>query len=205
MIKDTEKFKKIVMKKSQEILKNYNISKNTNEKGHKWGERFEEDLAKSLSLEYNVKPKQKSRSFIDMWVNDVPINVKFGDYILGRPNICAINRFINYINDGNREYFILKVKISIDTNIKIDLKYFNLIHYVDYLSYNDGTGQLMLKEEEFYKDWDKIKNRKPLHIKKIIKILSLLYNKGYENNKKLRKKKKEKYNKLFEEMKNEYS
>jgi len=78
------------------------------------------------------------------------INVKFGSAKQGQPNICSINRMMNALKDGFIDgYYILKVKY--DKNEKNTKVYFvDVLDYTDCITYDGGTGQLMLQEKKFY-------------------------------------------------------
>ena len=53
-----------------------------------------------------------------------------------------------------------------------------MFDYIDYLTWNSGTGQIMIKESDFYKDVDTYEPKDTLDIKKL-KIKSL-YDDGME-------------------------
>jgi hypothetical protein len=67
---------------------------------------------------------------------------------LGQPNICSIDRAIEYLDKKNLPYIIFKLR-KVGDEYKFHI--FDLYNYLDVVSYNDGPGQLMLSETKFYK------------------------------------------------------
>jgi hypothetical protein len=78
-------------------------------------------------------------------------NVKFCSENPGQPNVCSINRMMDALRDGIIDgYYLLKVKYNRkEKNTKV---YFvDVLDYIDCITYDGGTGQIMLKQNEFYK------------------------------------------------------
>jgi hypothetical protein len=67
---------------------------------------------------------------------------------LGQPNLCSLERTIDYLDTENLPYLIFKLRKVKD---KFEFNVFDLFNYVDIVSYNDGPGQLMMSESKFYK------------------------------------------------------
>lgn len=97
-----------------------------------------------------------SRSMGDIWVADDgrmhPLNVKTG--LVGseaRPNIVSLKKVAKALARGHIDsYWLLLVKVDLtgDTPaMQVDLV--NLFDYLDYVAFDSGTGQLMLKSAEF--------------------------------------------------------
>jgi hypothetical protein len=68
---------------------------------------------------------------------------------LGRPNVCSIERAHDYLVEKNLPYFIFKLR-KLENNF--DFKIFDLYNYLNYMTYNDGPGQIMMKESNFYEE-----------------------------------------------------
>ena len=77
-------------------------------------------------------------------------NVKFGSENPGQPNVCSINRMMDALRDGTIDgYYLLKVKFN--RKEKTTKVYFvDVLHYIDCITCDGGTGQIMLKEKKFY-------------------------------------------------------
>jgi hypothetical protein len=67
---------------------------------------------------------------------------------MGQPNMCSIERAIDYLHEKNLPYLVFKLR-KVKTNFIF--KVFDLFNYVDVISYNDGPGQLMISESKFFK------------------------------------------------------
>jgi len=139
------------------------------EPGHSYGEKIEEILAEKLVKKYSdkfslpekLKGKGKqTRKMEDLiWkpTNDL-INVKLGyEKGSGQPNMVAFNRlYKNYCSDVIDSYWIFVIDVSGNdkNNLTTKTYLFNLYDYLDYVNYNYGTGQVMLKESQFFADYD---------------------------------------------------
>ena len=68
----------------------------------------------------------------------------------GQPNICSIRRVLDamFSNDIDA-YYLLKVKYNRSNNTT-NVYFIDIFDYLDCLTYNGGTGQLMLMEKKFY-------------------------------------------------------
>ena len=121
-----------------------------------------EDLVREILIEkLGAKKSSKDRSLADVYLDDNLINVKFGSPKMqksgkpkyGQPNMCAMKRIMKnfYKNSTIDSYYIIKVNLNAG---KYSIHVFDMLDYIDYLTWNSGTGQIMLKENEFYKDVD---------------------------------------------------
>lgn len=77
-------------------------------------------------------------------------NGKFGvSTKLGLPNMCSIERAVDYLEEYNLPYLIFKLrKVNNNFNFTV-IDYYNC---AEVLTYNDGPGQTMLSESKFYKN-----------------------------------------------------
>jgi len=93
--------------------------------------------------------------------------------------MCAMNRIMDefYSQSIIGCYYIIKVNINMLMNT-YSLIVFDMLDYIDYLTYNSGPGQIMIKEADFYKDVTTYEPKDTLEIKKS-KIKSL-YDSGME-------------------------
>ena len=197
---EKKRIKKVVTDGIQEILNKYNIDWSSQEIGHKYGERVEDDVISLLKNSgFVVVEKSGPRSMEDLAISKKFINVKFG-VKYGQPNIVSLQKLIKHIAKGEDQYWILKIKVINENPI---VRFFDILDYPDYLTYDCGTGQTMLSEKKLEEDWEEIKDRSPLSIEDKMENLYSLFTVKYENLIKLRKKRYEEIKTIYEEfMKN---
>lgn len=95
------------------------------------------------------------------------INVKFGSEKPGQPNVCSMNRILDGLKEGLiNSYYILKVKYDKEKNTT-KVYFVDILDYIDCITYDAGTGQIMLKEKKFYEIYSEnnIKNNDTLEQK----------------------------------------
>jgi hypothetical protein len=164
------------------------ISYTGKETGHSNASPMEDVVRDILIDKLGAKESDKDRSLADIYLNGNYINVKFGSPKIakktnkpkyGQPNMCSMNRIMSefYSQSTIDSYYIIKVNINNHTNT-YSLNIFDMFDYIDYLTWNSGTGQIMIKESEFYKDVDTYEPQDTMGIKKS-KIKSL-YDDGME-------------------------
>ena len=71
--------------------------------------------------------------------------------------MVSFNRLVkSYHSNKIDSYYILIVDVVGKTkdNLITNEYIFNLLDYLDYVNYNYGTGQIMLKEKQFFADYD---------------------------------------------------
>jgi hypothetical protein len=93
---------------------------------------------------------------------------------LGQPNMCSIERAIEYLHEKNLPYLVFKLRKVKGSFI---FKIFDLFNYVDVVRYNDGPGQLMIAEAKFYKK----KEFKYLKTSESLLYLFDIHEKAYES------------------------
>jgi len=130
------------------------------EKGHSNASPIEDIITKILVDNLGAEKAVGSRELGDVYMSsDFElvqvsgknfINIKFGDDVFGQPNMCSMNRIMKSFVETNLidSYYIIKVKLEKD---KFSVNVFDMFDYIDYLTWNSGTGQIMLKEADFYK------------------------------------------------------
>jgi len=167
---------------------NESFSFSGKEKGHSNASPMEDVVRNILIDKLGAKESDKDRSLADIYLDGNYINVKFGSPKIskktnkpkyGQPNMCAMNRIMDefYSQSIIDSYYIIKVNINNHTNT-YSLNIFDMFDYIDYLTWNSGPGQIMIKEADFYKDVNTYEPKDTLDIKKS-KIKSL-YDSGME-------------------------
>lgn len=184
------------------------------EPGHTYGEAVEELLVKRLVKEDSqflapIKKKgsgKQTRKMEDLlYVKSLIkylINIKLGyEKGDGQPNMVSFNRLVkSYHSNEIDSYYILIVNVFGKTKDNLVTKeyIFNLFDYLDYVNYNYGTGQIMLKEKQFFADYDSNKyfnnSKKDIMIK-----LSEIDKEAYDSHMKLKETQHNKKQEIFNE------
>ena len=132
------------------------------EKGHSNASPMEDVIREILIDKLGGDETDRDRSLADVMLDGNLINVKFGSpkknkdgFKYGQPNMCAMNRIIDLFYEKGKidSYYIIKVNLNSNEN-RYSLHVFDMLDYIDFLTWNSGTGQIMLKESEFYKSID---------------------------------------------------
>lgn len=132
------------------------------EPGHIMGTIIEErcgDLLKEegfvITYEMDSKGNPLKRAHSDFLLQSKDLvnnktNVKFGSEKSGQPNVCAINRMMDALRDDIIDgYYLLKVKYDRKEN-NTKVYFVDILDYLDCITADGGTGQIMLKEKKFY-------------------------------------------------------
>lgn len=156
------------------------------EKGHSFASPVEDEIRKILVDKLGAKKESRSRAHADLSLEGYRLNIKFGAPQLtkngqpkyGQPNMCSMKRVVkDFSNEAIIDsYYIIKVNMNVEGGSGYSLSIFDMFDYIDYLTWNAGTGQIMLKEREFYKDYNSFVPNYSISQKK--EKMKLLYNKG---------------------------
>lgn len=132
------------------------------ESGHIMGTIIEEmcgdiltENGYTITKEVDKSGKTKTRAHSDFNIISSDgsvnrVNVKFSSEKKGQPNICSINRLMDALKTGEIDgYYMLKVKYD-RTSKETKVYFVDILDYIDCLTYNGGTGQVMLQEKDFY-------------------------------------------------------
>jgi len=201
----------VVEKNIQEVLIECDFDPTSKEVGHTYGEKVEEKLVKKLVQKYPEKfshPEKKNgkgkqtRKMEDMiWIpTSALINIKLGyEKKDGQPNMVSFNRLLKKYHKGEIDsyyIFIINVIGKTKTTLKTSLYLFNLLERLGYVNYNYGTGQIMLKEKQFFDDYDS--NKYFDYTKKDIMLkLEEIDRNAYESHRNLKQKQYEKRREIF--------
>lgn len=110
--------------------------------------------------ESDRKGEPLKRSMGDIWVPSRgifnPVNVKSGlQGRKGQPNVVAMRKLLNYLfQHWIDSYYLLMVKFSIAEEISHQAYLFDLLDWLEFIAYDAGPGQIMLREQEFYDAFD---------------------------------------------------
>ena len=96
----------------------------------------------------------------DIWVHcrDIfnPINVKSGlQGMNGQPNVVSMRKLLAYLFQHLIDcYYLLIIKCDVSQGITHKAYFFNLLDWLEFISYDAGPGQIMLREQNFYEAFD---------------------------------------------------
>jgi hypothetical protein len=173
-----------------EYITKVSVSKNK-EDGHSYAQSYVdfiigEVLPKCESLKkygFVVEDSEKEREHGDFYLvsqeTGVKIMVSSNGKLglankLGQPNMCSIERAVDYLHEKNLPYLVFKLR-KVKGNFLFNV--FDLFNYVDVVRYNDGPGQLMIAESKLYKK----KEFKYLKTSEALLYLFDIHEKAYEN------------------------
>jgi hypothetical protein len=152
-----------------EALQTIHFDASVKEPGHSFGEKFEETFSEKLSSLYpeifslpvKVKGKGKqTRLMEDFYIHDKPTNIKFGFQKCGQPNICSFTRLLEKYHNGDIDSYWIAMVNVLNINLDFDFYFFNVYDYLDCMHYNYGTGQVMLKEKQFFDSYNQKRDRR---------------------------------------------
>lgn len=138
------------------------------EPGHRMADYVDDKTTALLKVkldtryEANVNGSVKKRSMGDTWVRSKgiynPINVKSGlQDMRGQPNVVSMQKLLDYLfHCWIDSYYLLIVKFDISKRSDITHRtyFFDLLDWTDFITYDAGPGQIMLKEQDFYDAYD---------------------------------------------------
>lgn len=131
------------------------------EPGHRMADYVDDRTTALLKVnldtryEGNKKGTIKMRSMGDIWIycNGIynPINVKSGlQNMNGQPNLVSMRKLLDYIlRQWIDSYYLLIIKFDMSNHTH--LSYFvDLLDWTEFVTYDAGPGQIMLRERDFY-------------------------------------------------------
>lgn len=132
------------------------------EVGHRIADYVDDQTCVQLALTFTCQKEHSAsgsvlaRSMGDTWLRagsiSHPVNVKTGLVgSEGRPNIVSLKKVAGALATGRIDsYWLLLVKVDVRTTpASAHVDFVNLFRYLDFVAYDSGTGQLMLKAKEF--------------------------------------------------------
>lgn len=137
------------------------------EPGHRMADYVDDKTTAVLKVNFDTryegdsKGAIKKRSMGDIWTRSRgiynPINIKSGLMGMnGQPNLVSMQKLLDYLfNRWIDAYYLLIVKFE-DTRTRITPHVYmiDLLDWLDFVTYDAGPGQIMLREQEFYSAFD---------------------------------------------------
>ncbi|MBM3188322.1 MAG: hypothetical protein FJZ90_06320 [Chloroflexi bacterium] len=140
----------------------------------------------------------------DVWLHDNgiyhPVNVKTGIVgSEGQPNIASLKKVLSAIMARQIDsYYLLIVKMHISASRILPSVYLvDMLDWLDYVTFDSGPGQMMLKAVRFFREFDPSR-AEPLSIKDKVRRLMDLYEDGERRLRENRERDLERYRNEFE-------
>ena len=160
------------------------------ETGHKLANTVDEKTCALLTLNHiityqkNKKGEKRSRSMGDLWLKENgiyhPINVKTGVMgSEGQPNLVSLKKVISAIMNRHIDsYYLLMVKLAPnDRPATPSVHIVDMLEWLDYVTFDSGPGQLMLRARKFYENVDSVPPS-GADIREKLKLLMKIYEDG---------------------------
>ena len=136
------------------------------EPGHRMADYVDDRTCALLKInldtryEGNGKGAIRKRSMGDIWIRSQgiynPINVKSGlQAMKGQPNVVSMQKLLDYVLKRRIDsYYLLIIKFDLSTNITHKSYLIDLLDWTEFITYDAGPGQIMLREQELYDKLD---------------------------------------------------
>ncbi len=131
--------------------------------------------------EGNANGTVKKRSMGDVWVrsNEIfnPINVKAGlQGMNGQPNVVSMQKLLDYICKRRIDsYYLLIIKFNISKDPSHKSYLVDLLDWTDFITYDAGPGQIMLREQAFYDAFESAYSPAPRNVPEKAESLFTLF------------------------------
>jgi hypothetical protein len=132
------------------------------ERGHRMADFVDERTTELLDAHFvtRFQPGKggvaRARSMGDVWLKSGglfnPINVKTGvSGANGQPNLVSLKKLLRaLLNDQIDSYYLLFVKFELVDAVRPKVFLVDLLDHLEFATYDDGPGQMMLRETEFF-------------------------------------------------------
>lgn len=132
------------------------------ERGHRMADFVDERTTALLEVHFvtRFQPGKggvaRARSMGDVWLKSAgmfnPINVKTGvSGANGQPNLVSLKKLLRaLVNDQIDSYYLLFVKFELGEAVRPKVFLVDLLDHLEFATYDDGPGQMMLLEEKFF-------------------------------------------------------
>lgn len=132
------------------------------ERGHRMADFVDERTTELLDAHFVTKFQSgksgvaRARSMGDVWLKSGglfnPVNVKTGvSGANGQPNLVSLKKPLRaLLSDQIDSYYLLFVKFELVDIVKPKVVLVDLLDHLEFATYDDGPGQIMLRETEFF-------------------------------------------------------
>lgn len=130
--------------------------------GHRIADLVDDKTTGLLAINYTTRYQRDRRgnklprSMGDIWLEsgDIyhPINVKTGvSATNGQPNMVSLKKLLDALLDQQIDsYYLLMVKLDLQPPITCLVHFIDMLDYLDYVTFDSGPGQIMLKSRLFF-------------------------------------------------------
>lgn len=135
--------------------------------GHKLADLVDEKTTALLTVNHFITHQRgprgdnRVRSMGDLWLYDHgiyhPVNVKTGIVgSEGQPNLVSLKKVLSAVMARQIDsYYLLMVKMKLTVEPILPAVYFvDMLDWLDYVTFDSGPGQLMLKANRFFSEYD---------------------------------------------------
>ena len=132
------------------------------EPGHRMADYVDDKTTSVLKVNFDTRYEGDhkggilKRSMGDIWVHSQdmfnPINVKAGlQGMKGQPNVVSMQKLLDYLfKRWIDAYYLLIIKFETTEEITHQSYLIDLLDWADFITYDAGPGQIMLREQDFY-------------------------------------------------------
>ena len=136
------------------------------EPGHRMADYVDDKTVSLLKIEFDTRYEADARGRIrrrsmgDVWIHSNgiynPVNVKAGEQgKKGQPNLVSMQKVLDYIlKRWIDSYYLLIVKFHLGKPIEHKAYLIDLLDWLDFVAYDAGPGQIMLRENDFYEAYE---------------------------------------------------
>lgn len=138
------------------------ITRREKERGHSMADFVDERTTELLDAHFVTRFQsgkggtRRARSMGDVWLKSGgifnPINVKSGvSGANGQPNLVSLKKLLRaLLADQIDSYYLLFVKFELSKTVRPKVLLVDLLDHLDWTTYDDGPGQMMLLEQKFF-------------------------------------------------------
>ncbi len=132
------------------------------EPGHRMADYVDDRTTALLKVHLDTRQEGKpdgsprKRSMGDVWVHSGgifnPVNIKSGEQGMnGQPNLVSMQKLLDYIfHFWIDSYHLLIIKFDLAETITHKVFLVDLLDWTDFITFDAGPGQIMLREKDFY-------------------------------------------------------
>lgn len=142
------------------------ITRREKERGHSMADFVDERTTSLLEAHFVTRfqrgkgDTRRARSMGDVWLRSGgifnPINVKSGIADAnGQPNLVSLKKLLRaLLADQIDSYYLLFIKFELGKVVRPKVLLVDLLDHLDWTTYDDGPGQMMLLEQKFFEAMD---------------------------------------------------
>ncbi|MDI6733587.1 MAG: hypothetical protein QME51_06745 [Planctomycetota bacterium] len=155
--------------------------------GHRIADPVDDKTTGWLAINYRAcyerdkDGNKHPRSMGDIWLEDKgiyhPVNVKSSvSDTNGQPNLVSLKKLMDsLLLQQIDSYYLLIIKFEIEKTIKCRVYFVDLLDHLDYVTWDSGPGQIMLKANDFFgamiKGISPVKRTIRQKVEKLMKLL----------------------------------